>query len=589
MGSRTFRSRDTTATTYYPRLFGRNFAVAAHHYLAAYAGAEILREGGNAVDAAVAATLVEGLVDPHMHTLGGECPMLIYDAGADRVWSVNGNTVAPARATPDAYRARGYTDVPDEGVLAAGVPAAFGALITALRRFGSLPFATVAAPAMAHAGAGFPAHRGLIAQEGFGLADLAPRLRSEWHGGAAIYLPEGRLPREGELVRNGALHDMLEQACHAERAAASRDAGLQAVFDCFYRGDVAAALHAHTSAHDGLFSREDFADFTVGVEAPVAYGFGGYEVYKCGPWNQGPALLLALGMLERFELERLGHNSADYIHVVLEAIKLAYADRNQYFGDPSFIQVPIAEMLSRRYGELRAGLIDIERASAEIRPGDPARGAAALAATRTPFLSHGSPGTVHVDVIDAQGNMAAFTPSGGWLKSSPVVATLGFPMTNRLMTFYLGPDDHPNQVRPGKQPRTTISPSLACGKHARMAFGSMGGDQQDQWQLQFLLNMIVFGMNMQAAIEAPKFSSSHFSAFFAPHDSAPKAVRMEPRIAAASIDELRRRGHEIELAADWTEGFILGARHDLETGSREAACDPRCAKSEIFAAAALSW
>ncbi|MGE0118321.1 MAG: gamma-glutamyltransferase family protein [Dongiaceae bacterium] len=589
MGSWTFRNKDTEATSYYPRLFGRSYAVAAHHYLAAYAGSEILRSGGNAVDAAVAATLVEGVVDPHMHTLGGECPMLIYSAEQNSVWCVNGNTPAPSRATPAAYRERGLVDVPDEGVLAAGVPAAFGSLVTALQRFGSLPFSVISAPAMEHAKAGFPVHRGLLAQERFGLADLEEKMRGLWHSSAALYLPESRLPREGELIRNLPLHDMLDYACRAERNAVSRDIGLKAVFDCFYKGDIAAALHAHTVAQDGLFEREDFARFTVDIEAPVKYAFGGFDVYKCGPWNQGPALLLSLGALENFNLHGLGHNSADYIHVVIEAIKLAYADRNQYFGDPNFVDVPITQMLSREYGKLRAGLIDTEQASDQIRPGDPETPAAALATSRLPHLSHGSPGTVHVDVVDNHGNMAAFTPSGGWLKSSPVVSALGFPLTNRLMTFYLGPDNHPNKVQPGKRPRTTISPSLTCGKDSRMVFGSMGGDQQDQWQLQFLLNVVVFGMDIPTAIDAPKFSSSHFSAFFAPHDSAPNAVRLEPRIAAGHIEELRRRGHQIELAADWTEGFILAARHDLETGSREAACDPRCAKSEIFAPAALSW
>jgi gamma-glutamyltranspeptidase / glutathione hydrolase len=591
MSTRAFRAEPNDGRTFYPRLRGTRGAVACEHYLAADAAADILKGGGNAVDAAVAAVLVEGLVNPQMHTIGGECPMLIRMAGDSHVHAVNGNMAAPERATAQAYRERGLSDVPDRGILAAGVPAAFGALVTALMRFGRLPLAEVAAPATALARDGFAVHCGLVGQAGFGIRDLQDLFRSEWPGSAALYLPDGRLPREGDLFRNPALAAMFDHLATLERkAGGGRTEGLQAVLDGFYRGDVAAEIAAFAEARDGLLARSDLARFETHIEEPVSLDFGDVTLFKCGFWNQGPALLQTLAILENHDLAALGHNSADYLHVLIEALKLAFADREQFYGDPRHVDVPAEALLSKEYGALRAALIDPNRADASLRPGDPRRmGALLPAADRLGGKAWG-PGTVHVDVIDSEGNMVAATPSGGWIKSAEVVPALGFPLGNRMMTFYLDPPHHPNLVAPFKRPRTTISPSLAYkGGKPWMVFGSMGGDQQDQWQVQFLLNRVVFGMTIQEAIEAPKLSSEHFPGFFAPHDHFPNRVRIEPRVGEAALRELSRRGHEVEVAIDWTEGYLLAAERDPETGMLEAGCDPRGTKAEIFPAFALCW
>lgn len=587
MSARAFRTKATENTTFYAPVFGTRGAVASHHYLSADAGVAILKSGGNAIDSAVAAALVEGVVNPQMHTVGGECPMLIRTAADSRVYVINGNTVSPERATPDAFRNRGLTSVPEEGVLAAGVPAALGAYVTALMHFGSLPFNAVSEPARELLKQGFPVHRGLVNQERFGIRDLADKFRREWLGSAALYLPHDRLPQEGDVIRNPQLAAVFEHLCDLERTAGfDRIEGLQAVFDGFYRGDVASELIKHTQAHDGLLARNDLARFETKVESPVELSFGESVLFKCGFWNQGPVVLQTLAILAHWDLAALGHNSAEYLHLLIEATKLAYADRDQYYGDPLRVDVPAENLLSKQYARLRSELIDLSHASPELRSGDPRGLEALLAYQQRLGGAVWGPGTVHVDAIDRDGNMVAATASGGWIKSSEVIPALGFPLGNRLMTFYLEPSHHPNVVAPFKQPRTTISPSLALRRGMPwMVFGSMGGDQQDQWQLQFFLNRLVFGMGVQEAIEAPKFSSEHFPGFFAPHDRFPNRVRIEPRVGDAVVRELNRRGHSVEVAADWSEGYLLCAARRTD-GVLEAGCDPRGAKGEIFPACA---
>ena len=587
MSTRAFRTKATENTTFYAPVFGTRGAVASHHYLSADAGVAILKSGGNAIDSAVAAALVEGVVNPQMHTVGGECPMLIRTAADSRVYVINGNTMSPEHATPDAFRNRGLTNVPEEGVLAAGVPAALGAYVTAIIHFGKLPFTAVSEPARELLKQGFPAHRGLINQERFGIRDLADKFRRQWPGSAALYLPNDRLPKEGDVIRNPQLAAMFEHLCDLERTAGpGRKEGLQAVFDGFYRGDVASELIKHTQAHDGLLARSDLARFETKVESPVKLSFDESVLFKCGFWNQGPVVLQTLAILVHWDLAALGHNSAEYLHLLIEATKLAYADRDQYYGDPLRVDVPAENLLSKQYAKLRSELIDLSHANPELRSGDPRGLEALLAYQQRLGGAVWGPGTVHVDVIDRDGNMVAATASGGWIKSSEVIPALGFPLGNRLMTFYLEPSHHPNVVAPFKQPRTTISPSLALRRGMPwMVFGSMGGDQQDQWQLQFFLNRLVFGMGVQEAIEAPKFSSEHFPGFFAPHNRFPNRVRIEPRVGDAVVRELNRRGHSVEVAADWSEGYLLCAARRTD-GVLEAGCDPRGAKGEIFPACA---
>ncbi|HWU54167.1 MAG TPA: gamma-glutamyltransferase family protein [Rhizomicrobium sp.] len=586
--TRAFRSKPTEKTTFYPRMFGKRGAVAAEHYSATLAGIEILRQGGNAVDAACAATLVEGVVNPQMHTIGGELPILISVPGSGEVVCINGNMTAPGRATPQAFRDLGHSAIPAEGVLAAGVPGALGAIVEALSRFGRLSFEEVSARAIELARDGFPAHSGLIRQYRSGITDNFEKF-SGWPGTAGVYLPNGEIPKEGELIRNPALADMYLHLVKAERAApGDRKQGLEAVFAAFYRGDIAAEIARFVKEKGGLLERSDFDRFQIPIERSAHIEFGGAQIHKCGPWNQGPALLQSLTILKNFDLSTLGHNSAEYIHVVLEAIKLAFADREQYYGDPDQVPVPLQALLSDEYGRLRAALVE-HTANAEIRPGDPSRMGALLAVEDRLGGAAWGPGTVHVDAMDAEGFTAAFTPSGGWIRSSEVIPSLGFPLSMRLSNCYLEPSQHPNLVAPFKRPRTTISPSLVMkdGK-AWMAFGSMGGDQQDQWQLQFFLNRVVFGMPLQEAIEAPKFSSEHFPGFFAPHDFYTNRVRLEPAIGTSVLEGLKDRGHDLDIAPAWSEGFLCAAERHQDTGVLEAGCDPRGTKSDVFPACALA-
>jgi gamma-glutamyltranspeptidase/glutathione hydrolase len=586
--TRAYRSHSTESTTVYPRIFGRTGAVACEHYSSALAGIEILRMGGNAVDAACAAALVEGVVNPQMHTIGGELPMLIAIPGSQDVVCINGNMAAPGKATPQAFRDLGHDRIPAEGVLAAGVPGALGAVIEALSRFGRLRFEDVSARAIELASAGFPAHAGLVRQEKFGIVDNVEKF-SHWPGTAAIYLPGGQVPKEGQALRNEPLAKMYKHLVAAENTCkGDRQAGLRAAFTEFYRGDIAAEIVRFVQERGGLLERSDFDRFEIPIEKSVSLHYGGAEIHKCGPWNQGPAMLQSLAILKNFDLRALRHNSAAYIHIVLEAIKLAFADREQFYGDPDHVDVPLGALLSDQYAKLRADLVG-SAANREIRPGDPVNGAALLPLPQRLGGAAWGPGTVHVDAMDVEGYTAAFTPSGGWIRSSEVIPALGFPLSMRLSNCTLAPAHHPNVVAPFKRPRTTISPSLAM-KDGRpwMAFGSMGGDQQDQWQLQFLLNRLVFGMNLQQAIEAPKFTSEHFPGSFVPHDFFQNRVRLEPAIGETVRDELARHGHEVDVAPAWSEGFLCATERNPESGMLEAGCDPRSAKTEIFPACALA-
>jgi gamma-glutamyltranspeptidase / glutathione hydrolase len=573
---RAYRVTPTDATTFHPRLVGRHGAVAANSYLSVNAGVDMLKAGGNAVDAAVAMTLVEGLVNPQMNTLGGECPMLIRLAGEARVIAVNGNMAAPAAATPEAFFSRGLSDVPDEDVLAAGVPATFSALITALGRWGTMSLREVSAPARELAANGFALSAGLRQQHKFGLVDLQEKFRDRWPASAKLYLP---VPEVGELMKNPALARTLDYLANAKDP-----------HQAFYRGDVASEIAKFVKERDGLLTRQDLEGFETRIEAPVSLRFGDVELFKCGFWTQGPAELQTLALMWRHDLRAIRPGSADHCHLLIEAMKLAFADREQYYGDPQHALIPSEVLLSDAYTAQRARLIDPRKSNGELRPGDARRNAALLPEDERFTPKDWGAGTVHVDAVDARGNMASFTPSGAWIKSAEVIEPLGFPLSSRMMTFYLAPAHHPNVVAPGKRPRTTLTPSLAfkAGK-PWMTFGTMGGDNQGQWLLQFFLYRAAFGMNLQDAIEAPRLSTEHFPGFFSPHQGVPNRVRIEARFGTRVIDELRRRGHDIDIAPDWTEGFVSGAQLDEDARLLEAACDPRGSKSECFPAFAYAW
>jgi gamma-glutamyltranspeptidase/glutathione hydrolase len=515
--------------------------------------------------------------------------MLIYLAKEGRVVSINGNMTAPNRATPAEFRRRGLTDMPDENILCAGVPSGLAAMVTALQRWGRLTFSEVAATARDHARQGFPVHKGLVLQPKYGLEPCAEKFR-RWTTGK-VYLPGGRVPKIGSKLTNPALAGFFDTLIAAERRTrGSRKKRLRAVHDEFYHGSIATEVERFSKERDGLITRADFNRFETRIEEPARIHYRNATVFKVAPENQGAVTLQGLAILENFDLRAMGHNSADYVHTVVETLKLTYADREQYYGDPEFVYVPLQGLLSKEYGRERAALINPHKAEPGLRPGNPITGAALLPETQRLAGRAWGDGTVHVDVIDGEGNMASFTPSGGWLRSQEMIPALGFPLSNRMQTFYLAPEYHPNIVAPRKRPRTTISPTLVF-RDGRpwIAYGSMGGDQQDQWMLQFMLNVMDFGMTLQEAIEAPKFSSEHFPGFFAPHDFSPNRLRIEETVGRTVLDELTRRGHDLEVSPPWTEGYLLAVAKNHETGMVEAGCDIRGEKSEVFPAFALAW
>ena len=580
---------------------GRRAMIATQHYLSTAAGARLFACGGNAIDAAIAATFVEGVVNPHMHTIGGEAPMLIYSAAARRVVAINGNMMAPARATIAHFRALGLELIPGIGLLAAGVPAAFDALVTALREFGTQSLADVLEPALQLADEGFPMHVGLAGEPagpdnalagaaGASLTSNAKRFLTKWPSSARVYLPEGKVPEPSSVVKNSALANFFKRLLDAESSAKNRgrEAGLDAARESFYRGDIAREIVAWSDANGGLLGAGDLERFTTRIETPARADYRGVTVFKCGPWSQGPVFLQQLKLLEGFDLAEMGHNSADYIHTVIEAAKLAFADREAYYGDPEFIDVPLDGLLSDRYAAIRRELIDSAHASMDQRPGDPI----AMRQLREAPAADARPwgaGTIHVTAADRAGNMIAVTASGGWIPSSPVIDALGFPLGSRMQTFYLD-EHHPNALMPGKRPRTTLSPSLAMVEgEPHLAFGTPGGDQQDQWTLQFFLNVVDFGMDLQAAIEAPKFSTPHFPSTFYPHNNRPGVLRIEDRVPENVRDALAARGHEIEVRPSWSEGHVLAVQLNRKTGVLSGGADPRGQAVPSMPAQVIGW
>ncbi|SMC20298.1 gamma-glutamyltranspeptidase / glutathione hydrolase [Desulfacinum hydrothermale DSM 13146] len=568
---------------------GFRWAVATEHYLSAQAAAAILHEGGNAFDAAAAATFVEGLVNPHMFTLGGECPMLVYSAADRRVFSINGNTQAPRRATLEAYRKRGWDLLPPRGVEVAGTPAAVAALLDMLARFGRLPLEVIVQPALQLASEGFPVHLGLVHMPKFGIQENASLFADQWPASARLYLSANDEPLQvGSRFTNTAYAQVLDALAQAATShGRDRPGGIQAARDLFYRGDMAREMERFVRERDGFLTMEDLAEYETLFEEPIFVDFRHTRVFKCGPWSQGPVFLQMLRLLEGFHLESLEPNSADYLHIWTEAAKLAFADREQYYSDPRFVDVPLDRLLSPEYSEKRRALIDRRRASSEHRPGDPVGGKALLDPDRIFFWDSWGYGTVHVAVADGDGNLAALTPSGGWISGNEVVPSLGFPLGTRLQTFYLDPA-HPNVAAPRKRPRTTLSPSLAF-RNGRpwMAFGTMGGDQQDQWTLQFFLNRTVFGMDIQEALETPKVCSDHFPGTFHPHEAQPGTLRMECRIPEATRKELEARGHLIQVTEPWILGFICAVARE-DAGLLEAGADPRGHRGAVFPSCALA-
>jgi len=607
-----------------PELAGTFGMVASTHWLASAAGMAALEHGGNAFDAATAAGLVLQVVEPHLNGLGGEVPVIAHHAGRGETFVLCGQGTAPAAATPEAFAGLGLDLVPGSGLLAACVPGAFGAWMLLLREFGTLRLRDVMGYAIGYAASGYP----LLPAISWGIASVAGLFRDHWPGSAEVYLPGGQVPAPGSLFANPALAATYQRILdEAEAASRDRDEQIEAARRAYYEGFVAEAIAAYVASaevmdvtgrpHRGLLSHADLAGWHPRLEEPLTCDVGGLTVCKTKPWGQGPVFLQQLALLGGFDLAGMGPGSADYVHTVTECGKLAFADREAWYGDPDFTDVPVNTLLSAEYADHRRRLVGAE-ASSGLRPGAPegrpprlpdfitgtfaGTGGGGSAApsldvpppaprldpgTGEPTMRTGGPGsrggaaapsyragdTCHLDVADRFGNMVSATPSGGWLQSSPVIPGLGFCLGTRAQMFTLTPG-LPATLAPGKRPRTTLTPSLALrDREPYLAFGTPGGDQQDQWSLLFFLNHLKFGMNLQQAIDFPAFHSAHMPSSFYPRQAQPRVLDVESRVSPAVIEELRRRGHLINVRPAWSLGRVSAVAR--RNGVLYAAATPR--------------
>lgn len=563
-----------------PVFMGTHAVIASGHYLAARAGQRMFDKKGNAIDAAVASGFALNILEPQSCGIGGEVPILVFSAKESKPFAISGQGWIGKAATVDWFRKAKIDPIPGDGFLPATVPAAFGSWAFALMRFGTLTLKDVLEPAIDYTESGFPIYPGLRNT----LAGLAKRFRDEWPSSAAVYLPNNRVPEVGEVFKNPDWAATMKKVVEVEtrERQRGREGAIQAAIDYWYQGEVAERLVAfmqQTEIRDasgrknrGLLTRDDFAAWKPKIDVHVTIPYHGLDVFKCGPWTQGPVFLQQLRLLEGYDLKKLGHNSADYIHTVIEAAKLAFADRERFYSDPDLVDVPMSMLLSKDYADERRKLIDPRKASLELRPGHGPKS--------EPEDIQGLPetycgDTTHTCAIDAQGNMMAATCSGGWIPSSPVVPGLGFPMGTRGQMFYLDPH-HASALAPRKRPRTTLTPSLVLkdGK-PWMVFGTPGGDQQDQWTLQFFVNYVDFGMNLQEAIDAPTFHSIHFPSSFYPHGAKAGGLVLENRIAEATAAELKARGHRIQVTGGWSNGKVMAVRLDQAKGVLAGAVSPR--------------
>jgi len=590
------------ADTFRPVVRGKRGAVAAGNPLTAEAGMRLLQQGGNAVDAGCAAILAGSVIEFSHFSFGGEVPILIKPSGAG-VSVINGQGIAPRLATREFFLERAkkgvrekgpvYTGtpeyvsiseggskpglIPSSGILPATVPGVLDAVVTALDRFGTRSLGEVMQPAIELAD-GFP-----IDELRVSYIEKTRKIFEQWPESARLFLPGGRVPKPGEMFWQPDLARTLREIVAAERKAVSRGRheALIAARDYFYMGATAKRISDFTEANGGLLRAGDFAAFHAKVEAPARASYRGYEVYKTGFFAQGPAMLEMLNVLEGYDLRAMKHNSADYIHTLTEAMKLAFADRDRYYGDPDFVAVP-TELLSKDYAAMRRGLIDPKRASLEQRPGDPVNKRPlinngthpALGQSTVPEAARAND-TTCVNVIDKDGNLFSATPSGAWLPAV-VAGDTGVLLGQRMQSFLLE-EGHPNVLQPGKRPRITLTPTLVLrdGKPF-LVLSTPGGDNQDQSLIQVLLNIVEFGMNVQEAVEAPRFQTLHLVSSFDDHRFNPGVLNLEDRIEKQVQEDLTSRGHKIEMQAAWgNPSAPTVIRFNSDSGVIEAGADPR--------------
>jgi gamma-glutamyltranspeptidase/glutathione hydrolase len=575
-----------------PELRGTFGMVASTHWLASGVGMSVLERGGNAFDAAVAAGLALQVVEPHLNGPGGDVPIVLHSAERDDVIVICGQGPAPAAATPERFAELGLELIPGTGPLAAVVPGAFDAWMLMLRDFGTWELADVMAPAIVYARDGYPLVAG-IRTAIVGIEDL---LRDEWTSSAECYLPGDEPPRAGERFHNLALAGAYGRiVSESTRATSSREERIDAARDAFYRDWVAEAIDGWVREtevmdssgrrHRGLLSGDDLAGWQATREAPVTLDYHGHTICKTGPWGQGPVMLQQLALLAGFDLEAMGPG-ADFVHTVVECAKLAFADREAWYGDPAFTDVPLEALLSAAYADERRALVG-GAASEDLRPGAPdgreprlpplARAAAGAAGTSEPTLAlslQTRGDTCHLDVADRHGNLVSATPSGGWLHGAPLIPGLGFCLGTRAQMFWLN-EGLPNSLEPRKRPRTTLTPTLVLrGGDPYMAIGTPGGDMQDQWSLGALLGHLHFGRDLQAAIDAPSFHSNHMPSSFHPREMRLNELEIEERAGEATIAELRRRGHDVQVQPPWSLGRVSAVAREPD-GMLKAGANPR--------------
>jgi gamma-glutamyltranspeptidase/glutathione hydrolase len=565
-----------------PELRGSFGMVASTHWLASGAGMSVLELGGNAFDAAVAAGFVLQIVEPHLNGPGGDLPVILWSARDGRASVVCGQGVSPAAATLDAFGDLGLGLVPGTGLLAATVPGAFGAWTTMLERWGTWELDAVLAYALHYAETGFPVLPAIART----IASVAELFSEHWTTSAQTWLEGARAPAVGSWRRSPVVARTYRRVL-AEAVGDTREARIASARRYWYEGSIAERIgeFCRTSwrdtsgrEHAGLLTAQDLAGWAAGIEEPVRVDYAGrYEVLKTGAWGQGPVFGQSLRLVEALGLAEQEPRSADWIHTVVESMKLAFADREAWYGDDP--HVPLETLLSRDYAGDRARLVG-PAASLELRPGSP-DGRRARLATR-PGGESSRPGvgeptvrgdTCHVDVADRWGNLVSATPSGGWLQSSPVMPELGFPLGTRAQMFELEAG-LANSLRPGVRPRTTLSPSLALRDgEPWLAFGTPGGDQQDQWQLVFFLDLVQSGCGLQEAIDAPMFHTTHFPSSFYPREAHPGQLLVEDRMDPGVLASLRERGHDVVLPGAWSLGRLSAVRR--EAGVLSAGANPR--------------
>jgi gamma-glutamyltranspeptidase / glutathione hydrolase len=572
----TLLAQTDTTQTMRPVIRGRHAAVASMKAEATEAARRILDAGGNAFDAAVAGQAALGVTDFSLNGVGSDAVLLVYDSREKKVYSINAEPRAPKLATIEWYEKNNAGKIPEsDGLLSGGIPGVVDAWYILLDRWGTMSFEQVLQPAIDLAENGFP-----LSERGASYIAESKKIL-KYPTTVKVYLPNGRAPKAGEILKNPDLARTLKKLVEAEKANASkgRREALKAARDRFYKGDIAHDLATFSEAKGGLFRYEDFAEYSAKVETPVSTNYRGYQVYKNPSASQGPTELIALNILEGYDLKALGHNSPEFLHTSVEAVKLAMGDREKYLGDMDFIKIPYDALLSKDYARERRKLIDPARASLELRPGTPATNSADLDRPVHEVLqgnaSHNGD-TSYIAVVDKEHNMVSFEPSLHDLFGTGVVMGDTGILFNCRGDYYSLVRGEANALEPGKRPRSTLQSTLVMKDGEPYAIlGSPGGDDQVMRTMQTLINMVDFGMNIQQAIEAPRWSSRSFPASPFPHTMYPGDMSVESRIPEATQQALIAKGHKLRVTSPWSLGSNGGIVIDAATGVLSAGADPR--------------